>query len=571
MKELSVLLSPVFWSVKNDVVRFNRSFYKRAFFHAALTGIFILLITKLLSAGMDRLQNLSPEVFHVLLIKGYSLIFAIIFFIQIINGFAISLTTYYQSRDLEVLLTSPVNRTSLFLSKLFETHLKASWMLVIFGIPLLVACGLIYHAGIFYYLYALLLFAAFSTIPVNIGTGFTIFLSRFFHVRRMKRFLFSTGIIAVVLLITLLRIFRPERFVNPALFANLTLFISELKTPAFILLPNRWLSESVFSFLGKGGSSDTLIFLSLLLLTAYITTLFLHQIFRRYHGEGWGQLQEGSALLKGKGAHTPAGLSIKPVRWFGKILDGKSRMLMTKDLLYQVRDKGNIHQMLILLSLIIIYLFSIASLPLNWEGYTMQLKYLVSFFNLGLILIIIAALCSRIVYPAVVSEGGSLWILRTSPMTPRRYVWTKFLFFFMPLLILGQLLTLFSSFFIGIERGFILLKITTTVLLTFSLAGLAIAFGISDLGKITGSPQERTRTSSTPYMFVSVFLILFTLALEAVPSFFYFLKEAKKVTLTGRAWMVIGGVVFLLMVVNLSVTALSVRLGIRRFGKFEGG
>jgi ABC-2 type transport system permease protein len=571
MKEISVLLSPVFWSVKNDLVRFNRSFYRKVFFYLGLGAVFITLIAKLLGMGMTRLQSLSPDVFQILIMKGYSLIFAIIFFVQIINGFAISLTTYYQSRDLEVLLTSPVNRTSLFLSKLFETHVKASWMLIVFGIPLLVSSGLIYHAGMFYYPYALVLFAVFSVIPVNIGTGLTIFLSGFFHVKKMKRVLFSSGIVAAVLLVTLLRIFRPERFVNPELFANLTLFVSELKTPAFILLPNRWLSESVFDFLGKGRGGDTLIFLSLLFLTAYVTTLLLHQIFRRYHARGWGQLQEGSALLKGGRAHIPSALSMKLLRWPGKILGQKSGTLVIKDLLCQIRDAGNIHQLLILLSLITIYLFSVASLPLNWEGYSVQLKYLISFFNLGLILIIIASLCSRILYPAVIADGASLWILRSAPLTPGRYVWTKLLFFCVPLLILGLFLALFSSFLIGIGRGLIVLKITTTVLVTFSLAGLAIAFGISDIGKVTGSPQERSRTGSTPYMLVSVFLVLFTLALEIIPTFLYFLKEAQKAALTQKAWILVGGVVLVVFLVNFLVALFALRLSVRRFERLEPG
>ena len=226
IKELCILLAPVFWSIKNDFIRFDRSFYKKIFFYTVSSGIFIFLITKLLSIGMTKLQNLSSDVFNVLLIKGYSLIFIIIFFVQIFNGLVISLNTYYQSKEMEVLLTSPVNRTSLFFSKLFETHIKASWMLIIFGIPLLISSGLLYHTSLIYYVYSLSLFAAFSIIPVNIGIGITIFLSNIFHIRRLKKYLLSTGIVAVVLLVTLLRIFKPERFVNPELFANLTLFIS---------------------------------------------------------------------------------------------------------------------------------------------------------------------------------------------------------------------------------------------------------------------------------------------------------------------------------------------------------
>ena len=572
IKELCILLAPVFWSIKNDFIRFDRSFYKKIFFYTVSSGIFIFLITKLLSIGMTKLQNLSSDVFNLLIIKGYSLIFIIIFFVQIFNGLVISLNTYYRSKEMELLLTSPVNRTSLFFSKLFETHIKASWMLIIFGIPLLISSGLLYHANLIYYVYSLLLFAAFSIIPVNIGIGITILLSNIFHIRRLKKYLLSTGIVAVALLVTLLRIFKPERFVNPELFANLTLFISELKTPSFILLPNRWLSESLFNFLGKSFSADTLIFISLLCLTSYITTVFLQIIFKRYHYRGWGLLQEGDITLKGKRLQasliTPAAKGTTILKFVGplmRMLGTQSGMFIKKDLLYQIRDEKNLHQILIIFSLIVVYLFSIASLPLNWEYYAVQLKYIISFFNLGLILIIIASLCSRLVYPAVVSEGNFLWIIKTSPITPKRYIRTKFLFFFIPIFALGQLLTIFSSFSIGTEKIFILLEVITTALLTFSLVGLSLVFSISDLKSV----KEQTKTGSTAYMLISVFLILFTLALEVVPVFLYFLKEAGKGAFTRTSWIAIGVMISVLFLVNLAATAISIRLSMKKIGNLQ--
>jgi ABC-2 type transport system permease protein len=577
MKELSILLAPVLWSVKNDITRLNRSFYKKLLFYTVSSGIFLYLLTKLLSTGMIKLQNLSADVFNVLLIKGYSLIFMLIFFLQIVNGLVISLSTYYQSKELEVLLTSPVNRTSLFFSRLIETQIKASWMLILFGIPLLVSSGLLFHTSLIYYAYSLLLFMVFSTIPVNIGIGMTIVLSSSFPIRRLKTYLLSTGIVAVLLFVTLVRIMKPERFVNPELFANLTLFINEMKTPSYIVLPNRWLSESLFTFLGKSFSSNTLIFISLLCLTSYLSTVFLQIMFKRYHYRGWGLLQEGDITLKGQRLQAsliaPAAKGItllKLVNPLMNMLDAQSRMFIRKDLLYQIRDVKNIHQMLILLSLVIVYLFSIVSLPMNWEYYAVQLKYIISFFNLGLILIIIASLCSRLVYPAVVSEGKFLWIIKTAPIRPARYIWTKFLFFFIPVCAFGQLLTIVSSFSIGTEKAFIVLEVITTTLLTFSLVGLALVFSVSDV-KRTVNAKEQARTGSTAYMLISVFLILFTLALEVIPVFLYFLKEARKGAFTRTSWIAIGGMLSVLFLVNLAVTALSIRLSMKKIDNLQLG
>lgn len=574
MKELYILLAPVLWSVKNDIIRFNKSFYKKIFFYAALSGLFLFLITKLLNIGLTRLQGLSPDVFNAILHKGYSLIFMLIFFMQIVNGFVISLNTYYQSKDLEILFTSPVSRTSMFFSRLIETHIKASWMLVIFGIPLLLSSGLIYQAGPFYYLYSLLLFAAFSTIPVNIGIGVTILLSTIFHVRSLRRILISTGVIAVILLVTLLRIFRPERFVNPELFANLTLFISEIKAPSFILLPNRWLADSIFGFLTKTSDSNTFIFISLLFLTSYITALLLQIAFKRYHYNGWALLQGGGAVLKRKerrGISHARGIRI--LKYFEpliRVFDIQSRMLIKKELIYQIRDIKNIHQLLILFSLIIVYLFSIASLPLNWEEYGVQLRYIVSFFNLGLILIIIASLCARVVYPAIVSEGASFWIIKTSPVTARRYVWTKLLYFFILISFISLILTAFSSLFIHIESLLFAEVIITVLLLSLSLVSMAVAFGIYDLKPALNEElKEQTKTGSPLLMILSIVLIFFTLAIEVAPIFLYFLKESAQITFSYRVWGIMAALFLVLFVINMVVVMLSTSLSIRRIKRLQ--
>ena len=252
------------------------------------------------------------------------------------------------------------------------------------------------------------------------------------------------------------------------------------------------------------------------------------------------------------------------------MLDAQSRGFIKKDILYQIRDVKTIHQMLIVMSLIVIYIFSIASLPLNWEDYALRLKFIISFFNLGLILIIIAAVCSRVVYAAVVSEANSLWILKTSPVTPKKYMLTRFLFFFVPICIAGQLLTIFSSFFIGAGKTFIFINSITTLFLTCSLVGLSMTFGVSDMRQsVSDSSQEKIRTGNAAQMIISVFLILLTLLIGIVPIFLYFLKEANQAAFSLKALAAIGAAMFALFVLNLFVTVFSIRRGIRKISKMQ--
>ncbi|MGE5894895.1 MAG: putative ABC transporter permease subunit [bacterium] len=571
-KDLFILLLPLWWSFRNDVVKFHWSFYRKLIFYLCAGILAIVVVTLLMSIGMEKLQTLSPEVFRVLLIKGFSLIFIIIFLIQIINGFIVTLKTFYQSPDLEGLFISPVSRTSLFFARLFETHVKASWMLVIFGIPVLVSLGRLFNASLLYYGYALILFAIFFTIPVHLGASLAFIMANIFHIRKMKKFILSAAVVSVALLTLLFRLFKPERFVNPELFANLTLFISEVRTPAFILLPNRWLSEAVFHSLNRN-YIDAIIFIALLFLTSYISALLLYVLFRKYHNRGWHALLAGEILSR-KGAppgiRRPGFLASGFLKKVPSLLGTQSGMIISKDIVYQTRDVKALQHFLVIFSLIIVYLFSIASLPLNWEQYALRLKYTIAFFNLGLVLIILAALSARLVYPSILTEGHTLWLIRTAPITARRFIWTKFCFFLLPLFISGQLLNIFSLLFIDVERIVVIIITLATAASTFSLVSMSIAFGASDMRMLknegAGDPEK---TANALYMIISLLLVLLTLAIEIVPIYLYFLKESAKMTMTGKGWAILAGTLALLISVHGTVTAVAIRSGIKKIRSLE--
>jgi hypothetical protein len=120
--------------------------------------------------------------------------------------------------------------------------------------------------------------------------------------------------------------------------------------------------------------------------------------------------------------------------------------------------------------------------------------------------------------------------------------------------------------FVHVEQIIFILNIMTTTLVCFSLVGLAIYFGITDLKQITkGSAGEEIKTGNTIYMILSVFFILFILALEIIPLYLYFLKESVRVEFTHGAWLIMGSLLIVLIVVNFLVAAFSLRVSIRKF------
>ncbi len=559
MKDLKILILPFFWSLKNEALHFSKTFYRRLFLYLIVGTIFMILFTYLLNTGMTKLKSLSPELFNILLIKTYSLVFLIIFFIQIINGFLISLNSFYNARELETLLISPVDWRSLFVSRLMETYLRASWMLLVFGMPLLLSTGMLKKAGLLFYLLSFFSLAFFLFIPLGISIAGVIFITRYVHARRLKNISVAILIISAVLFITVLRLLRPEYLVNPELFANLTIFLTELKTPSFVLLPSRWLSE-IISITSDGRFDiNTVLFLVAIISTGYVTFLVAIETFRKYFYTGWERLQEGVIKSKKLSFSRLQTLMERITSWIAP----ESRELIKKDILLYIRDSRNLQELFILFALIIIYAFSISALPLNWEGYAERLRYMASLFTAAITMIVIAAISSRIIYP-MLSEGLSTWLIKTVPVSTYRYVSTRYLLFLIPLLLIGEGLIILSIYFIPVHRSYQLMHLLTTALTTMSVLGITFLSSLSERTIKKSLLDNKKPEATVSYMMLSLSIIILNLLIMSIPVSDLLMSNTENPDI--KSLYVGCGIIVL---INLLITLLSLRQSIKGYSSLE--
>jgi hypothetical protein len=83
------------------------------------------------------------------------------------------------------------------------------------------------------------------------------------------------------------------------------------------------------------------------------------------------------------------------------------------------------------------------------------------------------------------------------------------------------------------------------------------------------SADEEIKTGNTIYMILSVLFVLIILVLEAIPIYLYFLKESIRVEFTRGAWLIIGSLLFVIIVVNVLATAFSLHYSIKRFDTIQ--
>ena len=208
-----------------------------------------------------------------------------------------------------------------------------------------------------------------------------------------------------------------------------------------------------------------------------------------------------------------------------------SRVIIAKDVKTFFRDNTQWSQLLLLLALIVIYLYNFKVLDLKRSPIsTFYLQNFISFLNIGLAAFVSASLGVRFVFPAVSSEGFSYWIIRSSPLTLNRFLWTKFWLYSIPLLIVAEILIVLSNY---------LLNVTPMMMWISTITIFFLVLGVTALGVGLGAVYPRFETENLAsvatgfggliYMIISAIYVAVVVMLEAWPVYTIFMSEARNI------------------------------------------
>ncbi|MGA2959594.1 MAG: hypothetical protein ABSF48_28240, partial [Thermodesulfobacteriota bacterium] len=221
--------------------------------------------------------------------------FSILLFSNLIS----SLSTFFLSEDLNLILSHPVSLDRVYYARLAETMVYSSWMVLLFAMPVFAAYGWVYESSLGYYLVLLAAMVPFLIIPSALGTLLSMILVNVFPARRSKDVLFFLSIFLVIALYFLIRFLQPERLVNPDAFAGLVEFVSALSAPSWPFLPSFWVSESLLPFLQRT-PADTGFFLGCLWSTAGASVAVGSWVSRATFFAGWTKAQEAWKVRLGQ-------------------------------------------------------------------------------------------------------------------------------------------------------------------------------------------------------------------------------------------------------------------------------
>ena len=454
-----------------------------------------------------------PEIGPLLAGKLLGLIFLSFFAILLLSNVITALSSFFVARDLDLLVSAPVDWLRLYGAKLLETAVHSSWMVVLMGVPIFVAYGVAYDGGVLFPLVALATFLPFLFIPAVIGSAITLLLVRTFPARRTRDILSVIAVLAAGGLVLLFRMLRPELLARPEGFRSLVDFIAVLRTPTSPLLPSEWVQRAVMSSLL--GIPDALPYY-LLWSTAAAFVVIGALLHRALYRTGFTKAQESSQRwARGTRLTRLLNAALGP---FGTV----RRELLLKEMRVFFRDTTQWSQLILLGVLVVVYVFNIKFLPLRGEGITFFLVNVIPFLNLVLAGFVLASIAARFIFPGVSLEGRTLWLLKSSPLRMRELLWAKFWIGTLPLLVLAVGIVFVTNALLQVSPFMMYVSLFSITLMTFALAGLALALGtVFPQFETENAAQIPTSFGGLVYMMGSVALIGAVVMLEARPVYSY--------------------------------------------------
>jgi len=517
-------------------------------------GIFAFLY-KILKA-LEQVPDVGP------LLAGKILGVALLTFVGILvlSNVITSLSSFFLAKDLDLLVSAPVDWLRLYSAKLGETLLHSSWMVALMAVPVFAAYGVVFRGGPLFVPYAILTVAPLLVLPAVAGSALTLTLVNVFPARRTRDLLSMVALGTAGGLILLFRLIRPERLASPEGFRNLLEFIAVLRTPTSPYLPSEWAAQAVMGYLR--GRVDVLP-LALLWSTAGAFVVLGASLHRRLFAPGFTKAQEAAErFVRG----TLWRRTVGALLYF---LPVAKREFVIKDVKLFFRDTTQWSQLILLAVLVVVYLFNIKTLPLH-RGEAVGFFYitLVSFLNLGLAGFVLAAIAARFIFPAVSLEGRHMWLLRSSPLDLGALLWSKYWVGTIPLLGLALLLTGVTNMLLEVRPFMMVLGLVAIVCLTFAIAALALSFGaLFPQFETENAAQIPTSFGGLVYMMASVALLAVVIFGLWQGVFQYVRSIYLGQPVVVDAWMI--GWFAATAALCAVVTATALRAGLRRMERLE--
>ena len=457
------LLLPMLLSAKN-------SFFPSGYFPKKTIGlgIFCLVLCTILFNVTLRVITYfheQDELGIILSLKIFQMAWILIFAMLIFSCMVSAVSSVYLSQDNEIVFSAPISTPELYFMRYTSNTIYTSWMMIIFSLPIFSAYGIAFQTSPLYWLLMVITLISMACSATCLGLLLTVILVNLFPARHTKDIILYLSLCFGVLIIFLIRLLQPENMVNPGEYGNYIEYFSTISKPAAPYIPAGWAANFLSLYL-LDLEIDWLL-LGLLLLTPFAIYFFGEGAMKMWFFPGYSKSQESF------GGHNKFGNRRKynPDNW---------QWIFNKEAKIFARDSAEWSQLFMIAALVVIYLYNFKLLPIDRAAFSEEfITNLISFLNIGLAGFIITSLSARFVFPSIGAEGGAFYHIRSSPLSIRRFLIYKFLFYVIPFTFLSLTLIIISNRILYIEGPMWWISIFTNLFITWTVVALGIGFGAS--------------------------------------------------------------------------------------------
>src|SRR3569832_255220 len=428
-------------------------------------------------AGLSLLSGLYYGLFRVLsFIVDVELIGALLLWkltamllrmtlsMVVVSSLLTSMTTLFYSYDLKFLMKAPLSLRSIFLDKSLESAFFASWMIGLVLVPYVLAAMKVLHLGPAFFAAFAFALPPFLLLAASFGIGFTLLLLYLFPSSRTRDVVWVFSSLSMTVMYGLIRFAQPERLIRPDMLKVVAEYLNYLQAPTAPYLPSWWMALALQAAAGGHWGAWALQAAALwgAAIAVYAGRVALAG---RTYFAGYSGAQEGALRRR---THSFAVLPEQRLMGGGKL-----SALLWKERVAFFRDVKHWSQMLLIVGLVFVYLFSISRLPHNapviWS--------LIAFLNVGTAGFVFTALGLRNTNPAISLEGRGWWVLKSTPQSIGQVMRQKFLFSLAPTSAVALTLGWMTTRFIGADRFTSLVSVAALLGTGVVLCGMGVGLG----------------------------------------------------------------------------------------------
>lgn len=459
------------------------------------------------------------------------------FSMVVVSSLLTALTTLFYSYDLKFLMKAPVSLRVIFLDKSLESAFFASWMIGLILVPYITAIMRVQHLSVLYFAGFVVAVPPFLLLAASFGIGFTLLLLYFFPSSRTRDVVWVFSSLSLTVTYGLVRFAQPEKLIRADGLKVVAEYLNFLQAPTAPYLPSWWLSEAL-RMAAEGQWRGYAPRAAGLWASACFVYALLVLLAGKVYFIGYSGAQEGALR---KRIHE---FKLLPEQ----ILLGtrSAAALLWKERTTFFRDVKHWSQILLIIGLVFVYLFSIQRLPLN----SAELRSLVSFLNVGTAGFVLAALGLRFTFPAISLEGRSWWVLRSAPIDVGQIMREKFAFSAVPILTIAGTLALMTNWILEADRFTSWLSLVALLTVGLAICAMGVGFGaLFPNFLVENIHQIESSVGGFVYMAACLFYVGITIAVLAAPMQMHFAErfgtgvwDSRVAFYSGAGWLVLNTV-----------------------------